>query len=137
MGRGRFTEEEINYLKKSPYVTSVDEMKIIYSNEFKFHFMSQYNKGKKPAQIFREAGLHPEILGSKRIERAAARWKESYRAGSLGAYDYGKGRTRRTGKEEWALKFEEQRKQIQKLEDENRKLRAALSEAPTEKGEST
>ena len=41
-------------------------------------------QGKKPTAIFRDAGFDVKALGSKRIERACARWKESYEAGTLG-----------------------------------------------------
>ena len=41
-------------------------------------------QGKKPTAIFKDAGFDVKALGSKRIERACARWKESYEAGTLG-----------------------------------------------------
>jgi len=50
--------------------------------------MKEYLNGKKPTQIFREAGFDPAILGSKRIERSSARWRESFAAGTLGMYPY-------------------------------------------------
>jgi len=89
MGRGLLTEQEIEFLKNSPYISDVSATRIIYTNEFKYHFMEEYNSGKGPSQIFREAGLPPEILGSRRIERAAHRWRESYASGSLGRYQDG------------------------------------------------
>ena len=39
--------------------------------------------GKGPTQIFREAGFDTDLLGPKRIERAAAHWREAYSAGRL------------------------------------------------------
>ena len=39
----------------------------------------------RPVQIFRDAGFDIDMLGSKRIERACARWKESYESGTLGS----------------------------------------------------
>ena len=87
MGRGKLTKEERTILKANPYVVDVNENRIIYSTEFKKRFMEEYNEGKAPSMIFRDAGFDTQILGSKRIERACARWKESYRAGSLGDYD--------------------------------------------------
>lgn len=86
MGRGRLSQEEIQILRKNPYVLDAVETRIVYSNEFKHHFMKEYNAGKKPTQIFRDAGFDPKILGSKRIERCAHRWRESYAAGTLGIY---------------------------------------------------
>ena len=84
MGRGHFTQPEIDSLRSNPYVSDVNQTSIAYSSEFKFLFMEEYTKGKRPVQIFRDAGFDTEILGSKRIERACARWKESYQSGTLG-----------------------------------------------------
>ena len=35
----------------------------------------RYLAGESPTKIFREAGLPPELIGYKRIERSVARWK--------------------------------------------------------------
>ena len=85
MGRGNFTKAEMETLLRNPYVSDVNEKSISYSTEFKFLFMDEYMKGKRPTQIFRDAGFDIGILGSKRIERACARWKESYESGTLGS----------------------------------------------------
>ena len=84
MGRGNFTKAEMETLLRNPYVADLNEKSISYSTEFKFLFMDEYIKGKRPTQIFRDAGFDIRILGSKRIERACARWKESYQSGTLG-----------------------------------------------------
>lgn len=88
MGRGYFTEEEIAQLKMNPYVSDVDEKRVIYTNEFKNIFVDEYNRGKKPSKIFKDHGFDVKVLGSKRIERASARWRESYKAGVLGSRNY-------------------------------------------------
>lgn len=88
MARGGFTDKEIEALKNNKYVIYVDKNKVVYSNEFKFHFIEEEQKTQKlPRQIFAEAGFNVEALGGKRIERCAARWRESYAAGSLGYYE--------------------------------------------------
>lgn len=84
MGRGNLNEEEIRTLRKNPYVVDVNERGVSYSKDFKFLFIKEYMQGKKPTAIFRDAGFDVKVLGSKRIERACARWKESYEAGTLG-----------------------------------------------------
>ncbi len=86
MGRGKLTAEEIQILRENPHVLTVDERRIVYTEEFKQHFMQEYLAGKRPTGIFRDAGFTTELLGSKRIERSTARWKEAYYAGSLGNY---------------------------------------------------
>lgn len=73
MGRGKLTKEEMKILVENPYVVEVNEQRIGYSEEFKRYFMQEYLAGKGPTQIFREAGFDKEIIGSKRIERAASR----------------------------------------------------------------
>ena len=87
MGRGHFTQPEIDSLLQNPYVSDVNQTSIAYSSEFKFLFMKEYTQGKRPVQIFRDAGFDTNLLGSKRIERACARWKESYQSGTLGKRD--------------------------------------------------
>lgn len=84
MGRGNLNEEEIRTLRKNPYVVDVNERGVSYSKDFKFLFIKEYMQGKKPTAIFKDAGFDVKVLGSKRIERACARWKESYEAGTLG-----------------------------------------------------
>lgn len=86
MAGGYLTEEERNILLQSPYIRDVSGKRVSYAEEFKVHFMQEYKAGKWPQQIFREAGLDVTILGPKRIERAAARWRASYEDGSLGSF---------------------------------------------------
>ncbi len=86
MGRGKLTKEEVEYLMDNPNVLEVNEKRIVYTDAFKHYFMQEYLAGKKPTCIFREAGFDTGILGSKRIERSACRWKEAYYAGSLGLH---------------------------------------------------
>ena len=45
--------------------------------------LKNYLAGKKPTEIFIEAGFDPSILGNKRIERASARWRKLYADGQL------------------------------------------------------
>lgn len=88
MARGSLTEKDLETLKKNKYVVYADKDKIVYSNEFKFYFIDEYKKkNKRPREIFAEAGFDIEALGAKRIERCAARWRESDLAGTLGNYD--------------------------------------------------
>lgn len=86
MGRRKLTPEEIKILSKNPNVVSVNEDRIVYSDAFKKHFVEHYFMGEKPGAIFRSAGFDLKILGSKRVERASYRWRESFEAGTLGVY---------------------------------------------------
>lgn len=143
MGRGRFSAEEIEMLKKNPYVIDVNETRIVYSNEFKKHFMKEYKEGMKPTAIFRDAGFDPEVLGSKRIERACARWREADKNGTLGQHGYIQLESKR--KKTDALKRKDEKisrqhdayeKKLDKKEQENQeKLRAKQAEIDKLKAE--
>ena len=140
MGRGKLTDEEMQVLSANPHVLSVDDKRIVYTEEFKQYFMQEYLAGNRPTAIFREAGFTTELLGSKRIERCASRWKESYYAGSLGQYKdvtmFHKERLEApelTRKEKEVLslkqikrKLRDKQKQIQMLQAENAELKERL-----------
>lgn len=84
MGRGMLTSEEVRSLKNNPYVEDVNSTRIVYSEEFKQLFVKEYFEGKKPMRIFQDAGFDVKVLGSKRIERCSARWREANASGILG-----------------------------------------------------
>ena len=66
MGRGNFTKTEMETLLRNPYVADVNEKSISYSTEFKFLFMDEYIKGKRPTQIFREVRYRDPWLEADR-----------------------------------------------------------------------
>lgn len=145
MGRGNLNEEEIRTLRKNPYVVDVNERGVSYSKDFKFLFIKEYMQGKKPTAIFKDAGFDVKVLGSKRIERACARWKESYEAGTLGVRSaklekYGSAGARRIENDaiddeidrlkEAALDIcRNQMKEIKRISAENEMLKYILEEA--------
>lgn len=145
MGRGNLNEEEIRTLRKNPYVVDVNERGVSYSKDFKFLFIKEYMQGKKPTAIFKDAGFDVKALGSKRIERACARWKESYEAGTLGIRSaklekYGSAGARRIENDaiddeidrlkESALDIcRNQMKEIKRISAENEMLKYILEEA--------
>lgn len=145
MGRGKLNEEEIRTLRENPYVVDVNERGVSYSKDFKFLFIKEYMQGKKPTEIFKDAGFDVKALGSKRIERACARWKESYEAGTLGVRSaklekYGSVGARRIENDaiddeidrlkEAALDIcRNQMKEIKRISAENEMLKYILEEA--------
>lgn len=87
-----FTEKDIKQLQKNPNVKKVSELAITYSDSFKKIFIEEYLSGKLPRQIFEENGFDINIIGMKRVEKSANRWKTSYeKDGMIGLID-----TRRT-----------------------------------------
>lgn len=67
--------DELQMLRNLPAVANVSKDRITYSNAFKQVCVIRYLAGESPTKIFREAGLPPELIGYKRIERSVARWK--------------------------------------------------------------
>ena len=125
MGRGRFSPDEIEILKKNPYVIKVTEINVVYSNKFKERFIEEYALGKKPKAIFQDAGFDPKILGTKRIERSSARWREAYAAGTLGKFDEETiARHFSDTKKEQLTELENAKKRISKQDDEIARLKA-------------
>lgn len=121
MGRGKLTKEEMKIFVENPYVVEVNEQRIVYSEEFKRYFMQEYLAGKGPTQIFREAGFDKEIIGSKRIERAASRWKEGHFAEKLSEEEKTYMDVQKVFK-----RLQKMQKQIQELQSENEVLREQI-----------
>ena len=67
MGVNYFTDEQVEELRKNPYVKKVSEKGITYEEGFKELFVIEYEKGKLPSQIFTEAGFDVNALGRDRI----------------------------------------------------------------------
>ena len=81
---GKLTPRQQNKLRKNKYIKSVTDYRIYYTDTFKEYFIHEYINGRGPSDIFRGAGIDPSLLGSKRIERAAARWREEYDIQDIG-----------------------------------------------------
>jgi len=83
MSKITFSTKEINTLQKNPNVHRVSERSITYTDDFKNRFIDEYQAGKLPRQIFEENGFNPNIIGIKRIEQSAHRWKKAYEKNGL------------------------------------------------------
>ena len=83
-----FNDKQIKLLAKNPNVSRVSDKSITYSEEFKNKFIEENSKGILPRKIFEDNGFDIEIIGLKRIEQSAARWREKYAdMGVLGLKD--------------------------------------------------
>lgn len=88
MSKVLFNENDITKLQSNPNVVKVTSKSITYSDEFKRLFIDEYLKGKLPKDIFNENGFDTKVLGVKRIEQAAYRWKVAYKKdGIIGLLD--------------------------------------------------
>ena len=70
-----FDEEQQKQLRANHWVKSVTEKSISFTEDFKVYFINEYNVGKLPKQIFKDAGFDINMLGDKRIEQCTARYK--------------------------------------------------------------
>lgn len=79
-----FTESQVSMLEMLPAVDHVDAAsgRIYYSEEFKRQIVRGRGAGIGATAMFRAAGLPPELIGRKRIERAVARWTDGPRSES-------------------------------------------------------
>lgn len=131
MSKILFSSEQIDKLSKNKYVLKVSEKAITYTNEFKIHFIAEYNNGKTSRVIFEEAGLDVDTIGIRRVDCAGARWRKAYKdKGVLGLDDTrrnnsGRPRQRKFTKDEIIAK---QNAEIEYLKSEIellKKIRAA------------
>lgn len=96
-----FTNKEIKMLQKNPNVQRVSERAITYTDSFKSRFLDEYFNGKLPRQIFIDNGFNVDVIGMKRIEQSANRWKKAYeKNGIIGLTDSRKTSTGRPLKRE-------------------------------------
>ena len=66
MSKHVFTDEQIEELKRNPYVISVTSKYVNYSEEFKELFLEDYSNGMSPIDIFKKYGFDPDTLGEQR-----------------------------------------------------------------------
>lgn len=83
MSKKRFTEEEREQMSKNKYVMKVSDKAITYADEFKQIFIDQYMTGKTPREIFEAHGFDVTVIGIKRVEQSADRWKKAYDQGGI------------------------------------------------------
>ena len=88
-----FSSEEIAYLVALPAVSGVLRGRISYTRQFREECMRRYERGDSPVRIFREAGLGPELIGYKRIERCISRWKTAAASGKETVTENGRERS--------------------------------------------
>ena len=75
MSKKLFTLEEMEILRKNPYVKKVSEKGITYTEELKEYFIEKYSQGKGPTEILRSVGFDTKILGISRVRSLKKRIK--------------------------------------------------------------
>lgn len=119
MSKILFSPEQIQQLQKNPYVQKASERAITYTDAFKRKFIDEYLTGNTPRQIFKKYGFDEEMIGIKRIEQSAFRWRKAYEEnGLIGLTDTRKSESGRPVKRELTASevIERQAARIQLLE---------------------
>jgi transposase len=121
MSNTLFTEEQLAALRSNPNVKKATPKSIQFSERFKLDFIDQYDEGKLPSQIFRDAGFDVETIGRKRLKRAYTNWLHKRSLGkSVTSDKRGKAIERELSDKEI---IERQRAEIEMLRQENDFLR--------------
>lgn len=77
MSKILFTDVQVKKLSKNKWIKNITNKGITYTNEFKYKLVKECkNYNKFPQDVFRECGIDPEIVGKKRIECSAYRWRK-------------------------------------------------------------
>ena len=77
----RFTYEQMEILRKSPYVRKVGTTSVSFTGDFKRVFWDIYTKSNLlPREILESHGINTEILGAARIRNIAYNLKLEYTA---------------------------------------------------------
>lgn len=103
MGKILFNEHQRNLLERNINVQSVSDRSIQYKPEFKIQAVQDYKNGKRPSQIFRNAGFDLEMIGSEKAKGSLSRWRKSLeKYGEDGFFTerHGKGSTDRPSSKE-------------------------------------
>ncbi len=120
MTKRYLSEVEQKQLACNPYVESVTEKGITYTDEFKRHFIAENEKGKGTREIFEETGLDVDLIGLDRVISSGKRWRKIYRErGINGLVDTRKNHSGRPLERELSLE-----EKYARLEAKNRILQA-------------
>lgn len=78
-GRGReFSRTEMRRIGRLPAVDKCTRKRITWNQGFARYVVKRLERGDRPCDLFRAAGVGSERIGYKRIERCVARWRKAY-----------------------------------------------------------
>ena len=72
----KLTLEQIEKLKKSKHVVTVNENQVVFTNEFKQLAIQEWKSGISPKSIFDKYDIGYTILGKSRVNNNLRRWKK-------------------------------------------------------------
>ena len=77
MSKILFTDAQIKKLSKNKWIKNITNKGITYTDEFKYKLVKECENYKKfPQDVFRECGIDPDIVGERRYNNAAKRWRK-------------------------------------------------------------
>ena len=77
MSKKLFTDAQVKKLSKNKWIKNITNKGITYTDEFKYKLVKECENFKKfPQDVFRECGIDPEIVGKRRYNNAARRWRK-------------------------------------------------------------
>jgi transposase len=125
MSKRILNQDQIECLLKSGHVSNCSPTQISYSKEFKILAVRQYDEGKTPTQIFREAGLDPDLVGKYVPDNCLRRWRRKLEAkGEAGLMADGRGLVQGARRGRPKTKGLTDAERIKRLEIENAYLKA-------------
>lgn len=127
MGVNYFTDEQVEELRKNPYVKNVSNKAITYEEELKELFLIDYQNGLTPSMIFMKYGFNPKILGQSRIDKFVQRVKQqnirSERFSDTRKGNSGRPITKELSNEEIIKRLKHQNKILQQENDFLKRIR--------------
>lgn len=114
MAGERVSKEEIEALKRSPYIAKASPIQVSFTTDFKQMAYQELTEGKTMRTILEESGINPEILGERRI------WSMTFRMRQEAEREEGFEDQRRKNKRKPRKQKEEQTlaERIEQLEHE-------------------
>ena len=77
MSKILFTDAQVKKLSKNKWIKNITNKGITYSDEFKYKLVKECENYKKfPQDVFRDCEIDPEMVGMKRINDSAYRWRK-------------------------------------------------------------
>jgi hypothetical protein len=81
MANKKFTKEEMDHLRASPYVLDISPSIVHFSANFKELFWNSIKEGIEPREIVVKHGIDPDILGVNRLSGLKSMIQNEVRAG--------------------------------------------------------
>jgi len=132
----RFTKEQMEILRKNPYVLAINEKQIRFTKEFKQTFCILYTKdGMRPKEIFEKLGFDYRMLGERRIWGISEKIRKEFSSNDGFSRDALAPRTRQSDESGLRDEINRLRSEVDYLKQEQSSLKSIILELLEKKGE--